>query len=143
MNDEAISRRRLRKNIAAGAMVVFVAVGFFLFSGRMPKDVTLRFEVPRMLHAGGGVAGDFPREGLVQLSGQLSDSEGRKVASVSVPTPEGVVGPLSPPVGLQLRNGKYLVHVSASTGDGRSAELVGSFEVDGSGEVRADLRPPR
>lgn len=120
-------------------MVPFLIFGFWFFGGRMPNDVTLRFEVPATLR---GPAGEFPRERLASLGGQIT-LDGERVATVTLPTPSGLDGPLSPPIGLQLRKGTYGAHVVARGADLREVALDGLFEVDGAGEIRVDLRVRR
>jgi len=139
-NDEAApSRPSFRERVRPYAplvLVAFLGVGVWLVTSKTPKDVSLRLVVPPTLRAEGV---SFPRELTVSLGGRLLDDAQQEVGSFDVPLPRGLETPLAPPVALSLRKGRYAALVTARSHDGQRVELVGRFEVDGSGELRVEL----
>lgn len=137
-SDDALRRRReLKRRLGFVVVAVFVALGYFLFSARMPKDVTIRFELPPTVR---GAAGALGRGEVVALEGDVFDEHGQRTATFTIPSPRGLDGPISAPVGVQLVNGDYRVEVRAVGHLGREVALRGRLTVDGSGEQRVDLR---
>ena len=128
-------RARLRR-FAPLIVLVFVGFGVWYFGGRMPKDVGLRFSLPPTLRTSHG---SIPRTLVTGLSGGLVDADGDAVATFDVPIPSGLDGPLAPPIGLQLKKGRYRANVRARGPAGASAALVGFFDVADPGEVRIEL----
>ena len=77
---------------------------------------------------------------VVALEGRILDADGVEGVRFSIPSPRGLDGPLSAPVGVQLEKGSYRIEVVASGHLGREVPLRGALVVEGSGEVRVHLR---
>ena len=136
-DDRTHRRRLLKRRIGLVVVIAFLVGGYFIFSARMPKDVTIVFEVPAKLHA---PTGPFRRDELTTIDGALLDSNGQQVATFSIPTPHGLESPLSAPIGLKVKKGLYKVEVNARASLGRAAALQGTVTIDADAELRVDLR---
>ncbi len=107
MSDDPIQRPHrspLRRLLLFLGIAAFAGFGFFFFGARMPIEIELRFELPPTLRAPGI---ELPRERVTQVSAQLVDAEGQRVAAVDLPLPQGLVGPRTGPVVLNLKKGTY------------------------------------
>lgn len=135
------TRKRWDKKRVYGfvAVVVFVAGGFLLFGGSMPKEVYLRFDVPPVMRSN---AFEIERARVVLVTANITDTTGAFVATVRLPVPHGLDGPRTGPAVLNLKPGKYVARAKVRSVDATEVALEGLFEVDEK-EVVVDLKSVR
>ena len=131
--------KRVKRILGFVAVVAFVSFGFLFFGGRVPKELTLRFDVPPTVR---GIAVEFPRAQVALVRASVIDSEGAVVASLDLPTPHGLEGPRTGPVALRLKRGIYRVRAEVKSITAQSVPLEGKLEVDGDESV-VELATPR
>lgn len=135
---DAERERRYKRKRLVGFIVIalFVGFGVLFFGGRMPKEVQLRFEMPPTARSG-DVA--IPRARMSGVSAAITGGDGDQVATVNLPLPNGLEGPRTAAVVLNLRAGSYAVRARVRSFEGLEVTLGGTFEA-ASGEVVVDLR---
>lgn len=135
--DPERERRYKRKRLVGLVVVVlFVGFGVVFFGGRMPKEVHLRFELPPTARAS-DVA--IPRERMSLVTATIAGGDGDRVATLNLPMPNGLDGPRTAPVVVNLKSGSYVVRARVRSFEGQEVPLGGAFEA-ASGEVVVDLR---
>jgi hypothetical protein len=134
-----------RRRISVVFLLVFAGGGIWFFSGRLPHDVVLRFELPPTAATADG---PLTRADMRHLRGIVMDEEAAVVARFSVEQHWQGDAPLSKPVAVKLKRGSYRVEVVVAPDarrldlrpPERGPDLSGTFEVQGPGEVRVDVR---
>lgn len=135
--DPAVEKRRkLKRVLGFIAMVAFVAFGFFFFGTKLPQEVHVRFELPPTARS---PFVEIPRARVALVTAVVSDLEGGRVATLSVPTPRGLEGPRTGPVVLNLKSGSYVVRAKVTSFEGTEVAMDGRLDVDGE-EAVVDLR---
>ncbi len=127
--DEAAQRRHKKKRLYGFiAMVVFVGAGFFLFGGRVPQEVHVRFDLPPVARSN---FAEIPRARMALVTATIADAEGGRVATVNLPQPNGLTGPRTGPVVLNLRPGRYAVRAKIKSFERTEVPLEGLMVIDG------------
>lgn len=127
----AAAQRRHKKKRLYGfiAMVVFVAGGFFLFGANVPKEVRVRFDLPPVSRSN---FAEIPRARVALVTATIADTEGdNRVATINLPSPNGLTGPRTGPVVLRLKPGRYVVRAKIRSFEASEVPLEGLLTVDG------------
>lgn len=126
--DEEARRHNRRRRWAIVALIAFVVGGVLLFGPRVPREVRLRFEVPKTVMSG---AVAFERERASMLDAVILSDDSERVAAINVPLPDGMRTPYSAVTVLNLPGGRYFARVRVRSFGREEAVLRGAFEVDG------------
>ncbi len=130
-------RRLDAKRIGRMVLLACVVGGILLWAHLQPIEVVLAFDVPLAMRGDRG--SPIERADLRAVTTRVYDGAGDQVAWGEVELPDGVDGPVTPPVVLRLPRGTYRVEVTVDATGARRAVRSRALELNDEGYQRLDL----